>query len=155
MKFNKILCAVDLEHAITEKVIEAGVFISKNCGGQLIILNVVEKEIPLLLAEEIIALSPNIETLDEIFEGVKKKAQKKLEAIANEIKNKYNIEPVYTVEIGEAVDTILEVAKGEGVDLIVLGSHGKSGLEKLLMGSVSESVVKKAKCSVLVIKGGV
>ncbi|MGB9668366.1 MAG: universal stress protein [Thermosulfidibacteraceae bacterium] len=154
MKLSKILCAIDLEHKVTEKVVEASSFLAKNFGSELIILNVVEKEIPLLLAEEIIALSPDIKTLDEIFEGIKKKAYIKVEAIAKDVENKYNIAPRCLVEIGETIDTILDVAKKENVDLIIVGSHGKSGLEKLLIGSVSESVVKRAKCSVLVIKGG-
>jgi nucleotide-binding universal stress UspA family protein len=49
-------------------------------------------------------------------------------------------------------EAIVEVATREGVDLIVVGSHGRSGLKKLLLGSVSSHVVSHAPCSVLVVK---
>jgi nucleotide-binding universal stress UspA family protein len=47
---------------------------------------------------------------------------------------------------------LLETAEGEKTDLIVLGSHGRSGLAKLLIGSVASHVVTHAHCSVLVVK---
>ena len=48
---------------------------------------------------------------------------------------------------------ILEVAAEWKPDLIVLGSHGRRGLEKFLLGSVAESVARHAKCSVLIVRG--
>jgi universal stress protein A len=47
---------------------------------------------------------------------------------------------------------ILDFAKREDVDLIVIGSHGRTGLSRLLMGSVAEAVVRRAKCPVLTVK---
>ena len=52
---------------------------------------------------------------------------------------------------GSPAKTILEVAEAEDVDLIVIGSSGKSGIDILLMGSVADKVVRSAKCSVLVV----
>ena len=57
------------------------------------------------------------------------------------------------VEIGDARDVILRVAAEQNPDLIVMGSHGRLGLKKLLMGSVASHVVAHAPCSVLVVKG--
>jgi len=48
---------------------------------------------------------------------------------------------------------ILDVAGEWAPDLIVLGSHGRRGLEKFLLGSVAESVARHAKCSVLIVRG--
>jgi nucleotide-binding universal stress UspA family protein len=53
---------------------------------------------------------------------------------------------------GLPVDQILNVANRERVDLIVIGSHGRTGLSRLLMGSVAEGVMRKAHCPVLVVK---
>src|SRR6266702_3537008 len=56
-----------------------------------------------------------------------------------------------TVAYAGAVDLIEQVASEEKVDLIVLGSHGSSGLERLVLGSVAETVLRKAACPVLVV----
>jgi nucleotide-binding universal stress UspA family protein len=59
---------------------------------------------------------------------------------------------VHRLEEGEPVATILAVAEGAKADLIVLGTHGRSGLSRLLMGSVAEGVVRKATCPVVTVK---
>ena len=53
---------------------------------------------------------------------------------------------------GDPESTILDYAKEWGADLIVVGSHDRSRMERLLIRSVSENVVKRAPCSVLVLK---
>ena len=54
---------------------------------------------------------------------------------------------------GTPADAIVEVAKGDdAIDLIVLGTHGRSGLARLLMGSVAEAIVRRAPCPVLTVK---
>jgi nucleotide-binding universal stress UspA family protein len=54
---------------------------------------------------------------------------------------------------GRPADAIIETAKEQNADLIVVGSHGRTGLNKLLMGSVAERVIVLASCAVLVVKG--
>jgi nucleotide-binding universal stress UspA family protein len=49
-------------------------------------------------------------------------------------------------------DVILRFAKEEDVDVIVLGTHGRSGLVHLLVGSVAESVIRRAECPVMTIR---
>ena len=46
----------------------------------------------------------------------------------------------------------MQFAKEEDADLIVLGTHGRTGLKRLLMGSIAEAVVRRAPCPVLVMK---
>jgi nucleotide-binding universal stress UspA family protein len=53
---------------------------------------------------------------------------------------------------GDAVQVILDTAKEVRADLIVLGTHGRTGLGRLLMGSVAEAVLRKAPCPVLTVK---
>jgi universal stress protein A len=50
---------------------------------------------------------------------------------------------------GNARDTIIDTAKNGGFDLIVMGTHGRTGLDHILLGSVAERVVRKASCAVL------
>lgn len=56
------------------------------------------------------------------------------------------------LEEGDADTAILQVAEELKSDLIVIGTHGRTGLKRLLMGSVAEKVVRTAKCPVLTVK---
>jgi nucleotide-binding universal stress UspA family protein len=53
---------------------------------------------------------------------------------------------------GDPATEIVRYANDERVDLIVMGTHGRTGVERLLMGSVAEKVMRDAPCSVLVVK---
>ena len=55
-------------------------------------------------------------------------------------------------EVGDPRAVLLAVAQSERADLIVVGSHGRTGIAKLMLGSVSSHVVTHASCSVLVVK---
>jgi nucleotide-binding universal stress UspA family protein len=65
---------------------------------------------------------------------------------------KLNICDCKALPVGEPRAVILDEATAWGADLIVLGSHGKHGFDRLLMGSVSESVAVHAHCSVEVVR---
>jgi len=56
------------------------------------------------------------------------------------------------IPIGRSFNAIVETAGGRGVDLIVMGTYGKTGVKKLLMGSSTEKVIGNAGCAVLVVK---
>lgn len=56
------------------------------------------------------------------------------------------------VRIGKAAAQVLALAAEIGADHILLGSHGKTGVERLLLGSVSEHVVREARCPVTVVR---
>jgi universal stress protein A len=58
----------------------------------------------------------------------------------------------FRVESGDPAVEILAVAREAACDLIVMGTHGRTGLGRLLMGSVAEQVVRKAACPVLTVK---
>jgi nucleotide-binding universal stress UspA family protein len=61
--------------------------------------------------------------------------------------------PVHHVFLeGDPATEIVRYAVDAGMDLIVMGTHGRTGLERLLMGSVAEKVMRDAPCSVLVVK---
>jgi nucleotide-binding universal stress UspA family protein len=53
---------------------------------------------------------------------------------------------------GDPATEIVAYARDSSIDLIVMGTHGRTGLERLLMGSVAEKVMREAPCSVLVVK---
>ncbi len=78
---------------------------------------------------------------------------KQAEAIIEHIaKERPELKIVNRVELGEPVDTICEVAKNLGVELLVVGARGHNAAQRFLMGSVSDRVVHHAPCPVLVVR---
>jgi nucleotide-binding universal stress UspA family protein len=61
------------------------------------------------------------------------------------------LKPSITVAYAETIDLIHQVSRKEKADLIVVGSHGASGLERLALGSVAEAVLNQARCPVLIV----
>ena len=56
--------------------------------------------------------------------------------------------------VGTPAEAIVDLAESEGAELIIMATHGRTGLGRMLMGSVAEAVVRKAKCPVLTVKAG-
>lgn len=97
-------------------------------------------------------LPPQAQWGDETF-ALENELRRKLERLAQSMKEAH---PGVTVELdvasGEPVSGILEEAARIGAGHIVVGTHGRSGLAHLLLGSVAERVVKEAKVPVLVVR---
>jgi nucleotide-binding universal stress UspA family protein len=54
--------------------------------------------------------------------------------------------------VGEVSETILQVARDERVDVIVMGTHGRAGLGRLILGSVAEKIVRQAEVPVVTVR---
>ncbi|CUU09848.1 Universal stress protein family protein, partial [Candidatus Kryptobacter tengchongensis] len=78
------------------------------------------------------------------------KSEEKINELVNSLKNEYNVRGV--VKLGKPYVEIIEFSKNENIDLIVIGSHGHTGVEHLLFGSTAEKVIRKATCPVLIIR---
>lgn len=79
-------------------------------------------------------------------------AEKNAKAV-KEAAKKEGVDCQAFVMSGKPADAIMEIAKDKKADLVVVGSHGRTGLDRLLMGSVAERVIVLASCAVLVVKG--
>lgn len=64
------------------------------------------------------------------------------------------IDVVDTVETGDPVETILDYAGSVGADLVVMGTHGRRGLDRYLLGSTTERVIRASPIPVLAIRSG-
>jgi len=85
----------------------------------------------------------DLKTLTELENTLYEGAKKSMEDFLKEHFSDFpNVEPV--LEKGDAVETILRVAQEKGADLIVIGTHGRKGLDRILFGSVAEGVVKNS-----------
>jgi len=85
-----------------------------------------------------------------MMESTTKEAQRELDERATLYRDRVSLGPV-RVEVGDARDVIDQVAKTIGADLIVMGTHGRRGLRRMLLGSVAETVVRSAPCPVLTV----
>ena len=65
--------------------------------------------------------------------------------------NKDDLKITHVIREGSPAKVILDVVNDEDIDLIVMGSSGKSGFDRFIMGSVADKVVNSAKCAVLVV----
>lgn len=124
-------------------------------GSQVRIVSV--EEIPVLenqtTAFPLAAIYP-ASLLEELLESARNHAKNAVEN-ARKIFMGTNLDVVgSSIPLGEPRNTILDHAKEWQADLIVLGSHGRRGLDRMLMGSVSETVAIHAQCSVEVIRPG-
>ncbi len=80
---------------------------------------------------------------DEVYKG----AEKKIDALLRHLKDAPKVET--RIVKGNPAEQIIETVKKEGIDLIVMGTHSRTGLEKTIFGSVCDKVIKSAVCPVL------
>jgi nucleotide-binding universal stress UspA family protein len=91
------------------------------------------------------------DALEQLLKKRKAEDQKQLdEFITPELKKGIKVESIHTVGIPS--EEITEMAKQKEVDLIIIATHGRSGLPHVVLGSVAEKVVRKAPCPVLTIR---
>src|SRR4029078_2394944 len=99
--------------------------------------------------------TPN--TVKEILESAKNEAQQWFDKIKEKIdegntNNLIQLQTEVVVTGTSIVSAIVQYAKNKEVDLIVIGTRGRSGLKKLLLGSVASGVITYAECAVMVVK---
>ncbi len=140
-KIHTILCPVDFSDASRKAVQYAKEFAS-SMGSFVHLLNVVE---PRPMAVDI---TLNYVPLEEDFEQA---AEEDLQIIVQEFQLA-GLKVESSIEIGNPSDVILDKSQDLDVNLLIMGSHGKKGLSRLIMGSVAETVVRKANCPVLIVK---
>lgn len=90
--------------------------------------------------------------LPHIMVDMEKKAKTEMNPIMKELKD-VDLKVTVRVEKGGPYNEILRVADEENVSVIVIGSHGKSNIDKMLLGSVSYKLVKSVNKPILVVKG--
>lgn len=142
----RILLAIDdskFSEAAAETVIEQ----ARPHGTEVRILHVVESP-PLLVARELGGYEP---ALENALQSQKQHAET-LVAKAAELLRARGLNVTAALEMGDAKSKILDVAEEWHADLIVLGSHGRKGLNRFLMGGVSDAVTRHACCSVEIVR---
>ncbi len=144
MLFQNILVPVDLSTQST-RAFKVALDIAKKRNSKITILTCLELDASHHLYYEAIPSPQQIKKQSKVV----KRHFEKLESLAetNNISIKSKI-----LTSGSAVNNIVTFAKSQKHDLVVIGSHGRTGFDKLLLGSVANGVSQKTKCPVLIVK---
>jgi nucleotide-binding universal stress UspA family protein len=121
--------------------------LARTFGARIICVNVIEPIVPTVGYTGMTEPLP----LADISEQLEDSAERELPKIA-ECEECADIEIEELIVHGEAATEIVRVAKEREVDIIVIASHGRTGLGRILFGSTAEAVVRHAACPVLVVK---
>lgn len=140
--YKKILLPTD-GSKYSQNAEKHAIFLAEKTGAEILALSVIENNFSIGLPDD---------TVDEINQLLKEETKENLGKV-NDLKDQLddNVKITSLIKEGSPAAVILDVAEEENVDLIVIGSSGKSGFDRFLMGSVAAKVVKSAKCSVLVV----
>ena len=148
----KILVCTDGSESSQKALKEASV-IAQGCNVyDLAIIHVYNPKLYPTFTEDENVSAEQMKKFEKMLEVQKEERKKILSKAANFLKDK-NVKTRTILKEGHPSHTIVNVAKEEGFDMIVIGSRGLGGLQKLFLGSVSNAVVQEAEnCSVLVVK---
>lgn len=146
--YQKILLPTD-GSKFAEKAAEHAIWIASRSGAEIIVLNVIEtSSLVGLPAEDLIV---------KIKEMLKEEGRRSLERISEMISQSEEESKIEDVKItlkteeGSPAESILKTIENENIDLVVMGTSGKHGLDRFLLGSVTEKVVRSSKCPVLAV----
>ena len=142
MSFRKILIAVD-ESAFAARAADVGFDLARALGAEVALIHVVDPSV--------VAYAPEsgIPANDLITE-----AQQDGRRLVAAFSQRAAVQPppLEFIHVGKSGNEIVKAAKEWPADLIVIGSHGRGGVERLLLGSVAEIVTRHAACPVLVVR---
>ncbi|MGL4250396.1 MAG: universal stress protein [Aeromonas sp.] len=136
-----LLCPVDFSQ-MSRAVLDYAVFMVQSHQARLRLVHVVD-QLHGFDSYKILHM-----TAIEITHEMERQARDQLKALVAELP----VAAPFEVRFGRAADEIVLQAREDKADLIVMGSHGRSGISHLLVGSVAESVVRHAPCPVLVVR---
>ena len=144
--FQRIVAATDFLPT-SQPALEEAERIAEECGARLLIVH----------AYQIPALASVAETPARVYEdferAVRTVGEKSLDALVAHARTR-GIDARGLLREGPADEEVLAAAEHEKADLIVMGTHGRRGASRLLMGSVASRVVCRSPCPVLTVRGG-
>ena len=141
-EYNRILIPTDGSDG-AEKAVKKGVSLAKLIGADVV--GVYIKDYRLY------AGLPASEEMIFIGQGLEEEGSKALDLVEAEAK-KRGVKYKNIVEEGHPPAKIVEIANQENCDLIVMGTHGRTGLAHFFLGSVAEAVIHHADCPVFIVR---
>jgi len=145
IRLNRVLVPTDFSE-FSRLAVTYACAMAERFGAQLHVLHVVPD--PAMLVPEAAVFW--VESMQAQSDRLVTDAQKLLRQIPEGSQGSQPV--IRDVRVGAAFLEIIDYAKSQDIDLIVIGTHGRSGLSHILMGSVAERVVRAAPCPVLSVK---
>ncbi len=139
MKYKKILFATDFSPA-SQAAFDYATSLARDGGAKLLILHVEEYPVS-YPGGDMFVVHPDA-------------PNPVLRKMLDKIVPAGGVPCEHHLLMGMPADEIVRLATEQNADLIVIGSHGRTGLARVLMGSVAELVMRRAKCPVLTVKAG-
>jgi universal stress protein A len=135
MNVRKILFPTDFSHC-GDAALKMATALARDSGAKLVIVHVEEP--------------PTLYGGGEMYYGMPEPATEDLRRMLEEVvPTDPSVSYEHHLVTGDPASAVLRLAESEAVDMIVLGTHGRTGLMRLLMGSVAEAIVRRATCPVL------
>jgi len=148
-KYERILIAAD-DSECSKKALQHGHYLAKQMEASVALVHVIEPASPTNYgADPLMGQQPLI--IPETTEIQEENSRAMLEEISEQFTD---VKEIFTFSrIGNPKQEILALAGEWAADLIIMGTHGRTGFDHFISGSVSESVIRKANCPVLVVPG--
>lgn len=143
-KIEKILIPIDFSET-SLIAIEHGAFTAQLFKAELVLLHVVEKHWEKF---SIVAPELRVEAPSDFINAI----EKRLEEIAASIRSKYGVKSTCITTDGNIFTEIVSVSKEHSVDLVVMGTHGTSGVVEFFVGSNTYKVVTESICPVISVR---
>jgi nucleotide-binding universal stress UspA family protein len=144
--FVRILVPVDFS-THSEMAVRYATALAKQSGGSVELLHVLEHPV----MSDVWSSEVYVPDLPEIRERLVADAEARLATYRESIRNE-GVPTMTTVRSGQAAHVIVEYGTAAGSDLVVMGTHGRTGLPHLFMGSIAERVVRTAPCPILTVR---
>lgn len=141
--FKKVLVATDFSEA-ANAAMQCALGLSRQFGSTLHVIHVVIDPASVTWSAEAFAIP-----VDHI---ILQWQQQALREVNNQLPAAVRDQVVVVTPVGSPAAEIVKYAAQEGIDLIVVGTHGRGALDRWLLGSVAERVVRKAPCAVLTVR---
>lgn len=142
--FKKILVPLDFSD-YTDEIMHVALQLAQKFDSALYLLHVIPNMDYFTPYESFLPA----ESFVNIQKDIEREVDKDMESIAKEIGG---VPVTKVVRTGVAFVEIVGYVRAENIDLVVMGTHGRGGLEHILLGSVAEKVVRRSPCPVLTIR---
>jgi nucleotide-binding universal stress UspA family protein len=144
-RIRRVLVASDFSEA-SRRAFSTAVELAKGADASLTVLHVIEPPVP-ILSEQYVSSA----AWTELDQQTRTGAARRLKALVDHAR-KRGVRATGRMTEGIAAEQVIKAARSVKADLVVVGTHGRTGLSKFFLGSVAQRVVAGARCPVVTVR---